>query len=202
MVTINQLLNNLEQFATNHGEINSFGKGELYDLATSGTTRYPLLWVDVANNGIQGDLIQYNLDCYVVDRLQKGNNNWGLVYSALQNVGADVVSFFLDPSYFPHIRVQQSVTFEPVRYEFRDDELAGWKFTLTFEQFFDQNRCAIPQSGAYTFPPDQSYVSIINADTNEVITTVPCGGSYEVLQVSVINGGNASTTYTNQIIQA
>ena len=42
-------------------------------------------------------------------------------------------------------------------------------------------------------------VSILDQDNN-TIASVPAGGNYQVIVVSAISGGNASTVYQNSII--
>ena len=206
MTTINQILKSLSDFASAHYQINSFGNGELYDLASSGVTNYPLMYVDVSPTSIVDDVTQINFDILLVDRLTKGFTNWAEVYSDMQRVGLDLVAHFLSQSYFPYLRVQQNVTFEPVRYSYADDEIAGYRFTLTFNQFFDQDRCSIPQLG-FDYGSSQStptvssgVVTIVDAITSTTITTVVCGGTYQVLQFSGIDGGLSNTVYTNSII--
>jgi len=206
MTTINQILKSLSDFASAHYQINSFGNGELYDLASSGVTNYPLMYVDVSPTSIVDDVTQVNFDILLVDRLTKSFTNWAEVYSDMQRVGLDLVAHFLSQSYFPYLRVQQNVTFEPVRYSYADDEIAGYRFTLTFNQFFDQDRCSIPQLGfdygsSTSIPVVSSgVVTIIDAITSTTITTVVCGGTYSVLQFSGIDGGLANTSYSNSII--
>lgn len=43
-------------------------------------------------------------------------------------------------------------------------------------------------------------VTIIDAVTDEVITTINAGDNYYVLQFSGIDGGMADTTFTNNIV--
>lgn len=207
MTTINQIIKSLNDFANAHYQINNFGSGELYDLASSGVTNYPLMYVDVNPTSIVDDVTQVSFEIFLVDRLTKGFTNWAEVYSDMQRVGLDLVAHFLSQSYFPYLRVQQNVTFEPVRYSYGDDEIAGYRFTLTFNQFFDQDRCSIPQlgfdyggSGSTPLPVSSGVVTIIDAITSSTITTVVCGGTYSVLQFSGIDGGLANTVYTNSII--
>lgn len=45
-------------------------------------------------------------------------------------------------------------------------------------------------------------VTITDTITNTVIATITAPGNYNVLQFSGIDGGNASTTYSNSIIPA
>jgi hypothetical protein len=206
MTTINQIIKNLSDFADAHYQINNFGSGEVYDLATSGVTNYPLMYVDVNPANIVDDIQQTNIEIYLVDRLTKGFTNWAEVYSDMQRVALDVVAHFLSGAYFPNMRVQQNVNFDPVRYSFGDDEIAGWRFVLTFNQFFDQDRCSIPQLGfnydTYTPPATASsgVVTITDSSTGAIITTVACGGTYAVLQFSGIDGGLANTIFTNSIV--
>lgn len=44
------------------------------------------------------------------------------------------------------------------------------------------------------------FVTIIDADTGQTITTVQAGNNYSVLQFSGIDGGQANTVYTNSIV--
>ena len=45
MITLNQVIKNLNNIASAHYQINSFGNGNVTEFATSGTTNYPHGWV-------------------------------------------------------------------------------------------------------------------------------------------------------------
>lgn len=202
--TINQIIKQIDSFASAHRQINSFGVGRIYDFAASGDTKYPSLWVDYGNTSVNnvnmgGSEYTTSIRVYIVDRLMKGATNETEVVSDTQQTALDLISY-LSNSYVFTWLIDSSIQLTVVGDPSQDDEVAGYYFDLNFRQAFEKDRCAIP----FTSNPSPSgaadyHVTIYDQDGN-VITTVQPMSSYTVTLVSGINGGTASSTYSNNIV--
>lgn len=199
MKTQNQIIKALNNFADAHLQINSFGSGSIQDFATSGTTNYMAMWVDYEPCTVQDRNVYTGLRVYLCDRLLKGKRNEQEVLSDVLSVCLDTVAQMSSNIYGWKLDAS-NVTMYPFSEPKHDDEVAGYYFDLSFKQAFDYNRCQIPLDGTITNPGYTDVVTILDQDGN-VITRVAAGNTYSVLVVSNIYGGNASTVFTNSIIQ-
>lgn len=199
MKTQNQIIKALNDFANAHHQIKSFGSGSIQDFATSGTTNYSAMWVDYEPATVQDRNVYIGLRIYICDRLLKGKRNEREVLSDVLSICLDTVAQMSSNIYGWKLDTS-NVSMIPFSDPKHDDEVAGYYFDLSFKQAFDYNRCQIPLSSEITNPGSTDVVTILDQDGN-VITRVSAGNTYSVIVVSNIFGGNASTTFTNSIIQ-
>ncbi len=89
MVTLNQVIKNLNSIADAHYQIKSFGSGDVQEFATSGVTNYPAMWVGYENSRVEGRAYVHVLRVYIADRLIKGKKNELDVLSDVQQVCLD-----------------------------------------------------------------------------------------------------------------
>jgi len=148
MQTVNQILSQFLDIASAHRQINSFGFGEIQDYATSGTTNYPAMWVDIGDCSIGGNedeqslYTQQSYTVWIIDRLQKGKGNLEDVFSDTQQIVLDVIAQLNKSGYEFVVDIGNQLT--PIFDKFHDDELAGFSFNLVIKQNYDRDRCAIP----------------------------------------------------------
>ena len=148
MQTVNQILSQFLDIASAHRQINSFGFGEIQDYATSGTTNYPAMWVDIGDCSIGGNedeqslYTQQSYTIWIIDRLQKGKGNLEDVFSDTQQIVLDVIAQLNKSGYDFVVDIGNQLT--PIFDKFHDDELAGFSFNLVIKQNYDRDRCAIP----------------------------------------------------------
>lgn len=148
MQTVNQILSQFLDIASAHRQINSFGFGEIQDYATSGTTNYPAMWVDIGDCSIGGNedeqslYTQQSYTIWIIDRLQKGKGNLEDVFSDTQQIVLDVIAQLNKSGYEFVVDIGNQLT--PIFDKFHDDELAGFSFNLVIKQNYDRDRCAIP----------------------------------------------------------
>lgn len=203
MKTLNQIVLSLNQIANAHYQIKSFGSGNVQDFATSGTTLYPAMWVETLDTAsVTGGSFQATVTVYLADRLIKGDKNELEVLSDLQQVALDIIAQYMNTSIYGFKLITDNITLNPFRASRLDDEDAGYYFDLTFKQAYTYNSCQIPFNSTITNTSVESQlVTILDQDGN-TITTLVGGETYSVIVVSNIYGGNASSTYSNSIIQA
>lgn len=201
MVTINQIVNQISNFASGHYQVNGFGTGQIEMFAASGTTEYPYLFCEFLPFSTEERVYSINVRIYLLDRLQKESRNLQNILSDTQQVVLDLIAYFQSSS-FKDYRLVKNLNFNPVFDSAHDDEVAGWYVDLTFKVNNEYNRCQIPasftQSGGGS---SGSVVTILDQDGN-VITTIICGGTYNVIafsgikdvgvnsQINIIDGGN------------
>lgn len=200
MVTLNQVIKNLNKIANAHYQISSFGNGSIQEFATSGTTNYPAMWVDYEPSQIQGNAYLHALRIYVADRLIKGKKNELELFSDIQQICLDIIAQVSSPIYGWKL-LSDNITLNPFSEPRFDDEDAGYYFDISLRVPFTYDTCQIPFNQSIVNVGTSNLVTIINQN-GDVITTLKGGETYTVIQVSAIDGGLSNTTYTNSIIQA
>lgn len=200
MITLNQVIKNLNNIANAHYQINSFGNGAVVEFATSGTTNYPAMWVDYEPSQVQGNAYLHVLRIYIADRLIKGKKNELELFSDIQQICLDVISQISSNIYGWKL-LSDNITLNPFSEPRFDDEDAGYYFDVTLRIPFTYDTCQIPFDSTITNVGTTNLVTIIDQNGN-TITTLKGGEVYQVLVVSTIDGGTSSTFYTNQIVQA
>lgn len=201
MITLNQIIKNLNNIASAHYQINSFGNGSVIEFATSGITNYPAMWVDYEPPQLQGNAFQNVLRIYIMDRLIKGKKNELELFSDIQQICLDIIAQ-LNSTIYGWKLVSDNITLNPFSEPRFDDEDAGYYFDVTLKVPFTFDRCQIPFDSNITNPSVSSGLVTIVNQNGTVITTLKGGETYTVIQVSRIDGGLSNTTYTNSIIQA
>ncbi len=200
MITLNQVIKNLNNIANAHYQINSFGNGSVIEFATSGITEYPAMWVDYEPPILQGNAYTHVLRIYVMDRLIKGKQNELELFSDIQQICLDIIAQ-LNSTIYGWKLVSDNITLNPFSEPRFDDEDAGYYFDVNLKVPFTYDRCQIPFDSTITNAGTSNLVTIVNQN-GTVITTLKGGETYTVIQVSAIDGGASNTIYTNSIIQA
>lgn len=200
MITLNQVIKNLNNIANAHYQINSFGNGAVVEFATSGTTNYPAMWVDYEPSQVQGNAYLHVLRIYIADRLIKGKKNELELFSDIQQICLDVISQISSNIYGWKL-LSDNITLNPFSEPRFDDEDAGYYFDVTLRIPFTYDTCQIPFDSTITNVGTTNLVTIIDQNGN-TITTLKGGEVYQVLVVSTIDGGSSDTIYSNQIVQA
>lgn len=197
MQTLNQVIKIFEDFASAHLQINSFGQGDVWETATSGTTNYPLMWVDVQPSVIKTNVTEYRLRVYLMDLPSKDERDETEILSDMILIAQDVVDELKHPDYDFRF-IQDEIQAEGFT-EWGDDQATGVFFDVEIGLKRPADRCAIPYT-AINRNQETNVVTIRNATTGATVTTVSPGETYDVLVFSGINGGTASSTYSNSIV--
>lgn len=159
------------------------------------------MWVacDSVDRDAKGGLTTFNFNIVIADNVKRGEVNELEVESDIQQICEDVLAQLQHHDYRWNVTTQSKIT---IRTEKTPKNLTTAEFQVAIRVPKPNNRCAIPFSTSpLTNATDGSpVVSLINAQTNAVITTIPCGGSYSVYQFDTINGGSASTVFTDIIV--
>ena len=96
-VSYNQVIKQLNDFATNHKQVKSFGNGDLWEVVQHDQLtnfNYPLLWVvDQAASMGDGDFT-WNFQVIVMDIVRKDESNENEVKSDCVQILIDLVAYF------------------------------------------------------------------------------------------------------------
>lgn len=143
IATLNQILDGLEDIADAHGQINTFGKGDVWEMATSGVTEYPVMWVDLENVTRSKNITAYNFTFYILDLVQKGEGNEWHVLSDTHKIAEDIIAELRHPSWTWNLRRDSDITINNFT-EKLDDMLSGVSFQIPIQVVMPDDRCQIP----------------------------------------------------------
>lgn len=195
MFTFNQINKAFNDIAVAHKQINTYGIGDIWEIATSGTIRYPLMWAVPQTSTLEKNVYVSKWKLIFMDLVSKGEQNENDVLSDMELVALDVVALLQDPDYLFDFD-PTGITLERFTEKFYD-EVSGVTIDISIKIDYTSDKCAVPQSGL-TIGTGSNFVSIINAITGATITTVNSPGSYSVYEFSGIQDSGAP--YTNTIL--
>ena len=196
-ITHNQIVKLLEDIATNHYQINDFGFGDVWEYLASSTPSTPTLWGILNGTTREKNEVIFNYSILIFDQVKKDESNENHVLSDTHRIMLDVLAILNSPLYSNSFLLNASNSMEDFTERF-DSVVAGWKCDIQIRTTFDNDVCQIPSTGMPSL--DNTYkVTVVDQDGN-IVTLIPCGGSYSVIVASGIDEGNSTQTYTNQVI--
>ncbi len=155
--------------------INSFGYGPIYDISsgpffslsgepnyrlTTKSPTYPLMWVEPDDSTLRMDSLVLNHNIHIIDLVNKDNSNRIDVLSD-SLLSAQEIKAFIQKDFFYDIFPSDESTLTPL-FEKYDDEVAGYKMSLSLQIDWLADVCNIPglyPSGA-TFAAGPGYYSV------------------------------------------
>ena len=144
VTTLRQVQNRLNRIATAHLQINEFFWGPVYDFATSGTTNYPAMLVDIAPNSVFNDVLtKVNLIIHIADKERAGETNRDDIVSDCLQIAKDVMAEIKHPGWAWDVDEKADVRFEHFIYD-EKDILAGIIFYPTIKLVSVDDTCQIP----------------------------------------------------------
>jgi hypothetical protein len=150
MKTYNQIVDELNQIATDHKQINYFGSGELWEV--NGDPKnpgvYPQLWMTPVSASLGPQTITYTVRLLCFDLVNKGENNENDVLSDTLQILSDVVRIFRFRASNDDYE-EYSIAFDPFMEPFTErfaDDVSGWSGTVQIEAGLFSNDCNIPES--------------------------------------------------------
>lgn len=185
-MTLNQVLTEFEAIARNHKQINTYGYGDIWDIATSGDINYPLMWVSLDGTEISERTETMKFRFIFMDIVKGGQTNEQEVLSDQLEIVKDVVAQLNHPNYQWNF-LGNGVTLEDFTERFTDS-VSGWTANIALSLPFSKDRCSMPYTGNTNASQLCPVVTIYDSLGN-VITTVSAGGSY-----TETGGGGAGGT--------
>ena len=139
-----QTYDRIKAIADNHRQINTFGQGDQWEVATSGTVNYPMFWAVTQGSEIRKGEIGYKFQFIVMDLVETGEGNENDVLNDTHQILTDVISE-LKMGAYTDIDLKLSDTFSTQSFtEKFDESVAGWSCDLTIWTTFNWNSCIIP----------------------------------------------------------
>jgi hypothetical protein len=140
MTSLNQIINKLEQIATNHAQINGFGFGEEYEISTQ-QENYPLLWANVLDSTLNDKILTVGIGILILDIVSDDDRNANDTLSDGLSIACDVYALLAQEN--PLYEVQPNVNLTPI-FEAFADKVNGWRMDLTLNIVPGVNRCQVP----------------------------------------------------------
>lgn len=187
-MTLNQIIKRFQSIATNHKQINSFGFGELWDINTSGSIDYPLMWVIPQQSEINEGIERLNFAIILMDVEKKGGINRNEILSDTLEISKDVVAQLTHQNY-AWLFEANGVSLEPFTERFTDD-VSGWTFNVGLQLEYNANRCVMPYNG--TTDEDEGTGSC----TGSGITS----GTIYIYVNGVLNQTISTSDFVNEIL--
>lgn len=196
MQSLNQQIKLIQNIKENHAILSNgtFYFGDPPEFGASSKITYPFFGLRLISSVVNGKMHTTSFNMYFCDRVKRDEGNETEVLSDAERNALDVYSQFkynMENAYPATISLTSQITPFTERW---DDEVSGVEMNVGVEQFFDRSTCDIPDSGA-----NAGYVTIKDQDGNTLTQLVP-GATYTVTIVSAIDGGNATTVFTNTVI--
>lgn len=142
--TYNQIIKTFKDIADAHKQVNSFGVGESWDLATSGTTQYPLVWAIPQDSLLEERVFNSNWTLIFMDLQHADLSDVEEIISDQEQIALDFVAQLLKPNYKFDFKIG-SMPFKRFNERF-EDSVAGVAIDITIRSIFTYDRCAIPAS--------------------------------------------------------
>ena len=139
-----QIFDRIKSIANNHRQINSFGDGDQWEVATSGTTNYPMFWAVAQDSVVRRGERGYKFQLIVMDLVQTGEGNENDVLNDTNQILGDVLSELKMGGYSDiDLKFSDDFAMQPFT-EKNDDSVAGWTCDVTIWTPFNWNSCVIP----------------------------------------------------------
>jgi len=139
-----QIIEDLEDIANTHEQINSFGYGDItqitMDVLTKQEPKYTRMYVVPADTILSENQLTLNFTIIIADKLEDDYSNQKEVLSDTLEIIKDVYTVL----YLSEYETEWGATVEPFLERF-ETILAGWTMNITLTQPFDYNRCILPE---------------------------------------------------------
>jgi len=144
LVNYKQVIEDLEDFANNHEQINSFGYGDLtqltMDVITKEEPKYTRMYVIPGDTLLNQNELVYNFQIIVTDQLDSDYSNQKDVMSDTLEIMKDIMATF----YLSEYESLWPANVEPFLENY-ETILTGWIMNIQLSQPFDYNRCDLPE---------------------------------------------------------
>jgi len=197
MLTLNQIVSLISNFATLDYRVNDFFFGDIWEYSTKKKDKFPVMLCTLKESRVTGKLDTFSFQIGFFDLVDKAETIELGVLSDTREMCKDCITYFNSPT-FNDFLVNKNATLEDFTEKF-DHEVSGHFFDLELTQQNEMDVCALPISGAPNYSSSK-VVNIINQN-GTVIATLVGGQSYQVEQLQQIiqTLGTAPTTITQTL---
>lgn len=146
MKTINQFLKVLNDFATNHQQIGSYGQGVFSEVEANEAKKPSLMWVMITGSSRTGKTTrQVNMNILFMDLVLENQANLFEVQSDEELKAYDLITYLDSPTFEDDFRINVSSQLTPFVERF-DNDWTGWMLSLSFETSYLRDECALPMN--------------------------------------------------------
>lgn len=139
-MTLLSLINYIKTIGEHHGQLKTIFYGNTWDFLDNGDNQYCAMMFNVDTGNVQGNMLVFNLDLFIIDRMLQDMSNVEEVKSDCLQIGLDILGKF---KLNQEIRMSDSPTFDMLE-ENTPDYLAGVKFSLQIFTPYVYDICNIP----------------------------------------------------------
>lgn len=144
LVNYKQIIEDLEEMAIHHKQINSFGFGNIEqltnDIITNEAPLYPRMYTVANDTVFDQNQLTYNFQIIVADILEQDYSNQRDVLNDTLEIIKDIFTRL----YLSDYESEWGASVEPFLESF-EDVLCGWTMSVQLTQPFDYNRCDLPE---------------------------------------------------------
>lgn len=216
ITTYNQTLTVLQDIATRHFQLNTFGVGKNWEIGASEELIYPLLWVQPINALMERGTnegyaaMQINMELKVIDLVDKDEGNEDDVQSDTLQILQDIITEFTSHPFYTNSKFDLvgDLTFLPLD-EVTDEQCNGWAVEVQMRTPYQNSFCGIPVSEItdFSFPSpnftgltveSQFIIDIINTDGNLNISST--GQTFEINSTQITTNTTNITNNTTDLL--
>jgi hypothetical protein len=179
--TLNQIVAEVENWASSHLQVHSFGQGDIWEISPSSSQfTFPLMWVTVGQSDPREMEMVDQFNVLVCDLVDTGEKNELEVLSDTRQILRDLVAWYRQQHSAAYIvEFQGSIT--PFTERFAE-RVSGHALTIRLRQPYDYDSCAIPLGTPIPAPPfcEPATFTLINTATPPATLdsgSIPSGGS-------------------------
>jgi len=143
MKTFKAIINDLETFANNHYQINSFlfGKDEVI---TTKDNLFPMLYIEPTNSSIKNMVGEYTFNLRILDLLEHDDSNNLDISNETLLIARDLIAEFFEDNTGIDFELLTDNINGNYEHGIYDDLLAGWRYTITIQTKLPLNKCITP----------------------------------------------------------
>lgn len=200
MKSLNQIIAELEDFATAHWQIHTFGHGDVWEISPqSSDIVYPVLWMvpQTATPTLNEVVDEFTVLC--MDLVDSGERNETEVLSDTRQIILDVCAYYRQTHTNSYI-IEFGGSIQP--FTERDPErVSGHSLTIRIKQPHDYNLCAVPANAVPVPPiPSCADATVQNAASNPTYqASVASGGALVLPQLKVLDSDGVTPILANYI---
>lgn len=219
MLTLNQTIEILKNFTLKHKALgknqsnNHFRFGDTWEVdGASAAPNYPLMWTSIIKTvTTKAGLVTRTFQIDVSDKVNNDESNETHVLSDTELVLMDLANYLEIIADAGDVKMQLGEISQITHYtEGRNDAPAGCYFTVDIISHQEGTSCNLPIFDGNIFDGNYIYTNgsfgggcspvVIKDQDGNILQTFTNGGTYTVTIVSAIDGGNATTVFTNTVI--
>jgi len=194
MITLNQVVELLQNFQIKHKVLKTFYFGDEWEVGASSPIQYPLMWASLINSkyDIKTGVATRTIQVDISDLVNRDESNEASVLSDCELISYDLLNYIdqiADSADF-NIRISDQSTLNNYT-EKRDDMASGWYFTFDIITSIDTMSCQLPVNSGAIFSGNYIYINgnvlsstcapvLIKDQYGNILSIVPSNGTYIV----------------------